>query len=67
MERSISRRHFFQVGAAAVAAGGAAAAAKHADAATTAAPKGMLIDLTKCDGCPDRGTPRLLLSLGAET
>jgi hypothetical protein len=60
MERAVSRRQFFQVGAAA--AGVTVATAKHAAASAPADPVGMLIDMTKCDGCPDRDTPRCVLA-----
>lgn len=55
MARAVTRRQFFAISAAAGAAG-AATAAPHASASVTQV--GMLIDLTKCDGCPDRDTPR---------
>jgi Fe-S-cluster-containing dehydrogenase component len=66
MERAVSRRQFFQIGAAATAAGVATATAKHTGAATSATSLGMLIDLTKCDGCPDRDTPRCVLACREE-
>jgi Fe-S-cluster-containing dehydrogenase component len=52
----VSRRQFFAITAAAGAAG--VAVATPAAASARRAPVGMLIDLTKCDGCPDRETPR---------
>jgi Fe-S-cluster-containing dehydrogenase component len=53
--RAVTRRQFFAITGAASAAG-AATAVPRASAATAAV--GMLVDLTKCDGCPDRDTPR---------
>ena len=55
MPRRVTRRQFFGIVTAAGAAG--AAVARPAQAARRA-PVGMLIDLTKCDGCPDRARPR---------
>jgi Fe-S-cluster-containing dehydrogenase component len=56
MARSVTRRQFFAISAAAGAAG--AATALPPAAASETAPVAMLIDLTRCDGCPDRDTPR---------
>jgi formate dehydrogenase iron-sulfur subunit len=63
MAREVTRRQFFALSAAAGAAGVTAAMP---GAAASAAPVAMLIDLTKCDGCPDRDTPRCVLACRAE-
>jgi Fe-S-cluster-containing dehydrogenase component len=55
MSRRVTRRQFFSIAAAAGAAGAATATPV---AAARRAPVGMLVDLTRCDGCPDRETPR---------
>jgi Fe-S-cluster-containing dehydrogenase component len=55
MQRSVTRRQFFAIAAAATAAGAATVAPR---AAAGVAPVALLIDLTKCDGCPDREVPR---------
>jgi Fe-S-cluster-containing dehydrogenase component len=64
MSRPLTRRQFFAIAASAGAAGAATAVPPAAAAATVAV--AMLVDLTKCDGCPDRETPRCVLACRTE-
>jgi Fe-S-cluster-containing dehydrogenase component len=61
MKGKISRRSFFKGIGAAAAAGTAAGLARAKPALALAAedePAGIVVDLTKCDGCPDVPVPR---------
>jgi len=68
MPENISRRSFFKKVGAAAAVGSATgiAIAKPALAATADEQMGILVDLTKCDGCPDVPVPRCVTSCQKE-
>ncbi len=68
MSDSISRRSFFKRIGAATAVGGAAglARAKPALASSREEEVGILVDLTRCDGCPDVPVPRCVTACQQE-
>jgi anaerobic selenocysteine-containing dehydrogenase len=68
MSENISRRAFLKKVGAAAAVGGATGLAKAAPAAAASTDDnmGILVDLTKCDGCSDVPVPRCVTACQAE-